>query len=144
MGTCTRRRPSSSLPALHSLQFSSFVNLNNTVDLSVRMLVILSRELLLRIHIHSRNAQEASLLLRDSDLGAAVVRSINFDVSDPAFFETFPGQGAEILIYRVARAIVLVQVGFEIFAWSSGRGVRMYGRSCVWGLYRFSTSSKKS
>lgn len=60
-------RPSSSLPALHALQLGGLVDLNHTVDLTVRMRMVLAPEHLLRFHINCRDADKVRVGGRRGD-----------------------------------------------------------------------------
>ena len=90
MRSRTRTRPSSTLPALHSLQLSRLINLYNAIDLSIRMHMILSRILFLRIHVHSRDAEIVVLGGRETDLAAAILRTVYFDIGNPSIGEALP------------------------------------------------------
>jgi hypothetical protein len=61
------------------------------------------------------------LILRSSDLGAPIFGPIDLDVRYPAFFQALEGERAEVLIYRVARAIVLIEKGLEILPWGANK-----------------------
>ncbi len=61
VGARTRRGPTRALPALHSLQLRCLVKLNDAIDLAIRMFVVLSGVLLLRLHVHSGQGEISGL-----------------------------------------------------------------------------------
>lgn len=113
------RRPPSTLPSLHTLQLRRLIDLYYAIDLTIRMLVILSRVFLLRVHVHSCDAQEARFVLGYSDLGSSILRPIELDVRYPAFLQAFDGKCAKVLVDWIAGTIVLVEIGLEIFSGGS-------------------------
>ena len=76
MSTRTRAGPASSLPPLHTLQLGCPIELHHTVDLAIWMLVVLSRVLLLTLHVDRSNTKELGLRTGERDLGAPVLRPI--------------------------------------------------------------------
>lgn len=62
---CSRswRCPSCTLPPAHALELRRLIQLHHTIDLTIWMLVILSRVLDFRIHVDGCDAQEACFLL---------------------------------------------------------------------------------
>jgi hypothetical protein len=79
------------------------------------MRVVLSREYIVGLHVHRRNTEEARILPGKSDLRASIMESIDFNVRCPAFVYAFSRQCTHIFVYRVARAVVSVQMPLEIF-----------------------------
>jgi hypothetical protein len=61
VGSGARTRPSRSLPTLHSFQFRGLVQLHDAIDLAIRMLMILSRILLIRLHVDGGKRKEPGL-----------------------------------------------------------------------------------
>ena len=114
-GTC----PSLSLPSLHPLQLRRLIDLHDTIDLSVRMLVVLSRILLLTLHVHGRDAEELRLRTREADLGAPILGAVHFDGGAPAFVVEDAGADvlAKVVVDGGAGAVVGVEVCFEVVAW---------------------------
>ncbi len=70
-----RTRPPSSLPPLHALQFRTLINLYYTIDLSIRMHMILAPELGLRGHVHRRDAEETCFWAWSGDFGTPIIGS---------------------------------------------------------------------
>jgi hypothetical protein len=125
MSSRPRTCPSSTLPALHSLQLSRFINLHNTIDLSIRMHMILARKHFFGIHVNSSDAEVVALRGRKTDLAAAVLGPFYLDVGNPAFIETLSDAGAHIFVVRVARPVLGVKLCFEIFT-GSAKDVRYF------------------
>lgn len=73
MSPGSRAGPSSTLPALHALELGGVVQLNDAVDLAVRVLVVLARVHLLALHVHRRDAEVSGRVARQGDLAAAVL-----------------------------------------------------------------------
>lgn len=61
MSSSTRTGPASSLPPLHTLQLGCLIELHNTVDLAIGVLMILSGVLLLTLHVDRGYAEELGL-----------------------------------------------------------------------------------
>ena len=57
----TRTRPARTLPPLHTLQLSSLVYLDDTIDLAIWMFVVLPGVLLLGLHVDSGKGEEPCL-----------------------------------------------------------------------------------
>jgi hypothetical protein len=84
-----RTRPPRSLPPLHPLQLSLLIKLHNTIDLSIRMHMILSWILLLAVHVHGGDTEVAVLRWRETDFAAAILLSVHFDVCYPSLLKAF-------------------------------------------------------
>ena len=86
---CPRRgtRPPSPLPPIHphQLRLTVIFQRNNTIDLSVGMLMILASIRLLGVHIHGRDAEVAGERTRERDLRAPIFGAIDGDGRTPAF-----------------------------------------------------------
>lgn len=85
MRSRTGTGPSSSLPALHSLQLGGIVELHHTIDLSVWMLMILAWVLLLTIHVDCHDTEVMGFWFRQTDFWSAIFGAVHFDCRDPAF-----------------------------------------------------------
>ena len=46
------------------------------------------------LHIHSRDGEESILSTRQQNLGTPVLRTIELEISHPAFFESLTGEVA--------------------------------------------------
>jgi hypothetical protein len=116
-----RTRPPSRLPPLHPFQLRRLVELHHTVDLPIRMLMILTRVLLLTVHEHRRYTKEPRFRAGQSDFGAPVFRAVHLDGRTPAFVvaDALADVLAEIFVVGVAGAVVFVEFGFEVVAWCS-------------------------
>jgi hypothetical protein len=79
------------------------------------MHVILSRILLLTIHIHSRDAEISIFRRRETDLAAAILGPVDFDVGDPTLGETLPDTGAHFFVVEASGPVFGVELCFECF-----------------------------
>lgn len=70
--------------------------------------MILTRILLLTIHIDGRDAEIAILGRRETDLAAAILGAVQFDIGNPAFGETLSDTGTHVLIVRVSWSVFRV------------------------------------
>jgi len=142
MRSGTRRRPSSSLPTLHSLQLSRFINLYHAIYFPIRMHMILTRKNILAIHVHCRDAEIVGLRRRETDFASAVFGPLNFDVGYPAFSKSLSNARAYFFVVRVPGPIFGVELFFQSFA---GRAVCV-GHYCFskreWRTHRLSISLK--
>lgn len=116
MRTGSWRCPSSPLPPLHPLELRGLVQLHHTVDLSIRVGMILPREDFLTIHVHSGDTTELRFGRWNGDPASAVHSSIELRLSNPAFFDTLLDVGAEILVVGISWSVIFVQSRLEIFA----------------------------
>ena len=71
----TWRGPASTLPSLHAFEFGGLIELDDTVDLAVRVLVILARVFLLAVHVHGGDAQVLGIFVGQCHLAASVFGS---------------------------------------------------------------------
>ena len=76
MSTRPRRGPAGTLPALHALELCRLIELDDTVDLAVRVLMILARVFLLTVHVNGGDTQVLGVVVGQSDLAASVFRSV--------------------------------------------------------------------
>jgi hypothetical protein len=68
-----------------TLQLKRRVDLNDTIDLTVRVLVVLSSIHLLRIEVHCRQTHVQVVRQGQLDSSAAVLWAVNFAVRNPTF-----------------------------------------------------------
>jgi len=87
--------------------------------------MVLSRILFFGVHVHSRNAEIVVLRGRETDLAAAILGAVQFDIGNPAFREALPDTGAHVLIIRIPGAVFQVELCFETFTRSAA-----YVRCC--------------
>jgi hypothetical protein len=132
-------RPASSLPALHAFELCCIVELDDAVDLAIRVLVVLAGVFLLAVHPDGGDAQVLGVVVGQGDLGATIFGTggivsvrrrgwrslgdgpVHLDGGYPSFilFDCSADVRAEILVVFVAWAIVLVQVRLELMPRSS-------------------------
>lgn len=63
MSPWTRGGPTGALPALHTFELCGLVELDDTVDLAVGMLMILPRVFFLAVHVHGGDAQVLGVIV---------------------------------------------------------------------------------
>ena len=121
MSPSTRTSPPSSLPPLHPFQLCGLVELYYTIDLSVGMLMILTRILLLTVHVDCRYTKVLGLRAGHRDLGSPVFGSVHLDSCAPAFIvaDALSDVLTEIVVVGVAGPVVGIEVGFEVMSWRS-------------------------
>lgn len=104
--------------------------------------MILTRENIIAIHVHCRDAEIVGLGGRKTDLASAVFGALNFDVGYPAFEKSLSDARAYFFVVRVSEPIFGVELFFQSFA---GRAV-CEGHYCVskkkWRTHRLSISLK--
>jgi hypothetical protein len=103
-----RARPAFPLPAIHAHQLRAGRQLDDAVNLAIWMLMILAAVFFDALHVHSGDAEEAVLLARPRNLGAAVFGPIegvggypSLVIGEPALDER-----AEAIVVAVAAAVV--------------------------------------
>lgn len=112
MGSRPRTRPSRALPALHAPQLRRLVNLHDAVDLAVGMRVVLSRVHVLAVHVHGRDAEEATSRAGKGDFAAAISVAVELGLGDPAFLEALVDVLAKVLIVWITGTVIGVQALF--------------------------------
>jgi hypothetical protein len=77
--------------------------------------MILTRENILTIHIHCRDAEIMGLRRRETDFASAVLGPLNFDVGYPAFGKSLSDARAYFFVVRVPGPIFGVELSFQSF-----------------------------
>lgn len=108
----TRRRPPSTLPALHSHQLSRRINLHYAIYLPIRMLMILALEFVFAIHVYRRDAEISSLGRWKRNLASFVIGTGDFSLGNPAFCEALFDILAKVFVEGVPGAEFFVQSCF--------------------------------
>lgn len=111
------------------------------------MLMVLAAVLFDALHVHRGDAEEAVLLARPRNLGAAVLGPIEGLGGNPALIvcERALDERAEAVVVAVAAAVVGVQTSLEVFAGGAGGGGLAGARVGEMRVsHRFSTSAKNS
>lgn len=83
MCSWTRACPTRPLPSLHSLQLSTFCELNNAVNLAVGVDVVLTGVFFFGFHVDCGYGEEFGDIGWERDLGAPVLWTVDFDVRCP-------------------------------------------------------------
>lgn len=78
---------------------------------------MLSRVDVFAVHVHGRDAEEASLRAGKGDFAAAISVAVELGFGDPAFLETLEDVRAKVLVIRITGTVFGVQTVFEIFSW---------------------------
>jgi hypothetical protein len=144
--SCGRACPASALPPFHSFEFGPLIDLDDTVNLSVRVQMILSFVLFLAVHEDSCDTEKICLGFWKADPGTPIPRAINFNCSAPTLilFNSISHILAEIFVIRVPGPVVSVQMLFDVLSW--GPESCQSGANCSASImtYKFLTSAKNS
>jgi hypothetical protein len=106
------------LPPLHTFQLSGIIKRDDTVDLAIRMFMILSGVFFLAVHPDGGDAQVLRLVTWQGHLRPSILWAIHLDGSAPTFIlaDTLADELTEVLVEWVPRSIVLIEVCFELMA----------------------------
>lgn len=120
MCPCARAGPASALPAFHSSQFRSFVNLHNTVDLSIGVYMVLPSIFFFTIHVDSGDTKIARLWLREANSGSSVFFAVDLDCCTPAFVlvDSLANILDKIIVIFVSWPVVGVEVLLKVLTGS--------------------------
>jgi hypothetical protein len=99
-----------------TLQLKRRVDLNDTIDLTVRVLVVLSSIHLLRVEVHCRQTHVQVVRQGQLDSSAAVLWAVKFAVRNPTFLQTLLDVLAEVLVVGVVRTVISVESFLECFS----------------------------
>lgn len=110
-------RPTRPLPTLHAheLRFTIILKGDHTIDLPIRMLMVLSSIRRLRIHINGRDTEIPRQGARKRDLRAPILLAIDWDSGAPAFIvgNALTDERRDYLMKRRIWAVVFVQTCFK-------------------------------
>lgn len=150
MRTWARTRPARLLPPLHAPQLRRVIELNNAINLSVRMLMILSSVLFLAFHVNRGDREVARFCAWQRNLAPTVFLAVDWDGRAPAFvvLDAALDQTAEVVVEWVSGAVVLIQIGFGFVPGSAtvmSAAMDCYSEASYDApTYRFCTSAKNS
>ena len=109
-----RTRPTCALPALHAHQLCRLVELDYTIDLSVRMLMVLAPVWFFAVHVDRGDGEVHCLIAWKRNFASTILLAIYWDGRAPPFVIIYSGanQTAEVFVECVARPIVFIEKCF--------------------------------
>lgn len=79
----------------------------------------MTRKLILRVYVNSRDAEETGFFLWERNFGSSIVRTINWNIRCPALIYALTCKTAQIIINGVSRPIIFVEKCLKVLPWCS-------------------------
>lgn len=76
--------------------------------------------LLITLHVDGCDGEVSVLRAGEEDLRSSILGAIEFEIRDPALFQTLSSQIAKVLVHGISRAVVGVQISLKVAAGCTG------------------------